>query len=59
LKIKPQAEKDETSISNILRERPLFVVLPVLNFLPPDVMANVDISRKNGDVLYSVRWTGN
>jgi hypothetical protein len=56
LKIKPQDTKRKTGRQNILPDRPLFVVLPELKFLAPDIMARVNIRRKKGEVLYSVKW---
>ena len=42
---------------NILLDRSVFVVLPDLKFLAPDIMARVEIRREKEEVLYSVKWT--
>jgi len=45
------------NLQNILLNRSVFIVLPEFKFLAPDIMTRIDISRKEEDVLYSVKWT--
>jgi hypothetical protein len=55
--VKLSGINEKPNFQNILLNRPVFLVLPELKLLAPDIMTRVNISRKKEEVLYSVKWT--
>lgn len=56
--IKHLYEQDSQRTLKSLQNQPLFIISPVLNFLPSESLKNVTVQRGEGQVLYKVERRG-